>query len=306
MKQLLEIKTIIHHAQAANKPIALLKGIALSLRLYQNLHVRTSGDIDLLVSKDDIFWFDRLLKMLGYELKTINAISPRRHKALIYYNKDLEYFHPIKKMRVELHWKLSLYNELLVDYDKLLNENTETINCNEFLIPVLPKRLDFIYNCFHAEAHRGEKLSWLYDSLQYAKIITPNEWTTVFSEAKQYAVLQYLSCLYERWVYYFPKHMTDIPAFPVAQVLCYPHKVITDFVHEKNNKFLITVIATRNRLFIVNGLKNKIKGLNCNIQLYFLSARMKYNIPAFVIYLYFPLYFLIKLMTIATGSVKHK
>lgn len=83
------------------REVILLKGIATSLRHYPAPHLRTMGDIDLLIPATLHDRFADVLRQLGY--RQITDHSPEFYQA---HHHSAPFHHPIKNIWIELHTSL--------------------------------------------------------------------------------------------------------------------------------------------------------------------------------------------------------
>ena len=80
-----------------------LKGPVLAVDLYGDLSLRTSSDLDILIPITELDKADQLLIGLGFEkdddIQTVfNDWTWRNH--------HFTYFHPLKGVKCEIHWRL--------------------------------------------------------------------------------------------------------------------------------------------------------------------------------------------------------
>lgn len=98
--ELLLITQLLHRSHLDS---VALKGPVLSLELYGDLGARQSKDIDILVRQSDLLKADQLVQTMGYERY---QFTPRQLKSHLCSSKDFVYWHPQKRIYLELHWKL--------------------------------------------------------------------------------------------------------------------------------------------------------------------------------------------------------
>ena len=79
-----------------------LKGPVVAYDLYGDISLRTSKDLDILIPETDLAKAENLLLNEGYEKEEVptvlNEIKWRHH--------HIAYFHPKKKIQIEIHWRL--------------------------------------------------------------------------------------------------------------------------------------------------------------------------------------------------------
>ncbi|WIV19414.1 nucleotidyltransferase family protein [Paenibacillus polygoni] len=136
----------------------LLKGPVLALKLYGDLSLRTSKDLDILVSPHHVTQAEEILVRLGYETeeKDQDAINIRKRKQY-----HISYVHPLRLTQVELHWHMSL--ELPGPSFEDLWERRITATVSSSPINYLGNEDLLVYLVSHGSKHGWFRLRWLYD-----------------------------------------------------------------------------------------------------------------------------------------------
>lgn len=112
-----------------NKNYAVIKGQCLSMQAYNNLYQRNSGDIDILVSRKDLRYFESVLNKNQFKIISSN------HYDRIFYSTYSHQIPPYKKAITEID----------MNFDILWGEYTgKRINIAEFLSDTIEME---IYNC---------------------------------------------------------------------------------------------------------------------------------------------------------------
>jgi hypothetical protein len=147
----------------ADIDVVFLKGAALTMLAYGDFGLRHAKDIDLVIKEQDAKAAGELLALAGYmprfHLERMSAAQQdlwRRH------SKGMEWFHPVKYVELELHWRLtdmpSAWNELPPpDQRQLVSVGGATP-----LSTLANDRL-FAFLCIHGAAHGWSRLKWLAD-----------------------------------------------------------------------------------------------------------------------------------------------
>lgn len=156
-----ELEKINKEFKIHNIQSLLLKGPVLALMLYGDLSLRTSKDLDILVSPQDITQAEKILISLGYETQekdqtdqdTINIWRRKQH--------HISYFHPVFLTQVELHWRMSL--ELPGASFEDLWDRRITATLSSSPINYLGNEDLFVYLVSHGSRHGWFRLRWLYD-----------------------------------------------------------------------------------------------------------------------------------------------
>jgi hypothetical protein len=146
-----------------------LKGPALALMLYNDLSGKQSGDLDILVSVDDVWIASKVLIDNGYEReylpKTINE-SQANYVLQSYHH--LGFIHTEKRYFVELHWRLNTnkyaepfrFNEIL---DKAVD-----IKVGNISVKAMCPQQALAHQLIHGSGHAWFALAWLRDTVTLA------------------------------------------------------------------------------------------------------------------------------------------
>jgi hypothetical protein len=137
----------------------LLKGPALAFDLYGDISLRTSKDLDILVNINELDQVNKLLLNQGYETEDIvltafNSWRWRQH--------HITYFHPYKRIYLELHWRLNpgpckepTFNELW--------ERKKLNGLTSYPVYGLGEADLFCFLVSHGARHGWFRLRWLAD-----------------------------------------------------------------------------------------------------------------------------------------------
>ncbi len=131
----------------------ILKGPQLSQKIYGDVGVRHSKDLDLYVSKEQLNPVCRHLQDNGYELTPICDFVRRRYPDLLETNFDeLTFIQPDTGLAVDLHWSF---------------EGIDTFEpyeaCWKHWIRNDRELAEFVYLVWHASKHFWHRLKWLGD-----------------------------------------------------------------------------------------------------------------------------------------------
>ena len=147
--------------QAGIQPV-FLKGSALAVRAYGSIGVRDSIDIDMVVPPGAVAHAWSLLEQAGYVMTApARRLSPGVLRAYQKSAKDSAHRHPQRKVKVELHWRLSEAGGSAMPADG---------DCRMVEIPGTGTALRtladaplFAYLCTHGAGHAWARLKWLAD-----------------------------------------------------------------------------------------------------------------------------------------------
>lgn len=147
---------------AAGIRCLVLKGVALSQRLYGDPTRRGAGDVDLLVDPQRLWQADQVLRCAGCQATGTQPADGPARLLITPHLRDLNYLDP-SGFPVELHQRLTANaHRLPVDFDTLWAERSETV-IGGIRLPTLPERILPLYLCVHGAHHCWERLCWLAD-----------------------------------------------------------------------------------------------------------------------------------------------
>jgi len=137
------------------------KGPILSEIIFKNVTQRQFLDLDIFISKSQIYTAAKLITEMGYI--PMESIEFLKNEAKLQEEKNYEFFHPKKHTKVELHWKL-LNNPLLgnfTEYD--VWKNALSLKLFNTELKTLDFEFQILYLCSHGTAHMWERVEWIVD-----------------------------------------------------------------------------------------------------------------------------------------------
>ncbi|MEA3573920.1 nucleotidyltransferase domain-containing protein [Peribacillus frigoritolerans] len=141
-----------------------LKGPVIANDIYGDISLRTSKDLDILISRTDLKRAEELLLNNGYERENtpflLNEWKRRKH--------HLAYFHPIKRIQIEIHWRLHPPPTKEPTFDHLW-ERKRISTLTTYPVYFLGKEDLFSYLVSHGARHGWFRLRWLTDIDQMIK-----------------------------------------------------------------------------------------------------------------------------------------
>ena len=177
-----ELVRITQALSRASIPVIPYKGCFLSQLLYGDPYLRVSGDIDIIIPREETkkAW-DILTKEMGYE-----GLSPAR--GFVDISRTNEYNFKLgspKGIIIEVHWEqVRAYNPLKIPMDRIWERTTPmTIWDTTFRVPEPP--LHFLMLAIHA-IDDGWPIKSLVDLATFHSRLSPQEWKAVETEAHQW------------------------------------------------------------------------------------------------------------------------
>lgn len=172
--------------EAHGIPVVWLKGPALSLRLFGDLAMRHSRDLDPLVPAEYVHMAERLLLADGYErLWPDFALSPRQQKAFARTYAHHSYYVPERGVQLELHWR-PFHNAHLLPADETqrLFERRQPITIAGREVHVLSDADAILYLCLHGAKHNWLCLKWLCDVAAFLERVPDVDWPVLAGHAR--------------------------------------------------------------------------------------------------------------------------
>ncbi|MCA0755386.1 nucleotidyltransferase family protein [Paenibacillus sp. N4] len=142
-----------------------LKGPVIAADLYGDVSLRTSCDLDLLIPLKELEQAEALLCSLGYEkddyIETVlNDWKWRHHHTT--------FNHPVKKIKVELHWRLNPAPSKEPGFEELWSRKRKSSLISR-PIYYLGREDLFLFLVSHGARHGWSRLRWLLDIKQLVR-----------------------------------------------------------------------------------------------------------------------------------------
>ncbi|MFS0638323.1 nucleotidyltransferase family protein [Mesobacillus foraminis] len=147
-------------------PVLFLKGPVIASELYGNISLRTSADLDILIPINDLEKMENLLISTGYEkddyIETVLSDWKWRHH-------HITFFHPLKKIKVEVHWRLNPGPGKEPRFKELWERKRISKEFTNSPIYFLGQEDLFLFLVMHGSRHGWSRLRWLIDIHQMLK-----------------------------------------------------------------------------------------------------------------------------------------
>jgi hypothetical protein len=139
-----------------------LKGPVIAHELYRDISQRTSSDLDFLIPISELEKAEEIIRNLGYEkddyfTSVLNDWKWRHH--------HVTYFHPQKRMKLEIHWKLNPGLGFEPSFEELWSRKRKS-NLTTNSVYLLGKEDLFCFLASHGARHGWSRLRWLLDIRQ--------------------------------------------------------------------------------------------------------------------------------------------
>ncbi len=174
---------------ATSAPAIVLKGPAISDRLYPDPALRPYGDLDLMVARESLGDAKTALSAIGYE----EQIQLRPGWEVAHgHTIDLVRAVGRKSVHVEVHWRVSDDRVGEAMSHAALSEAAERVpGTPGAAFPSLPDQL--LICALHLMSHREKRLAWLEDIRRINLLATEEEWEAGFLRAQELGLLWVLN-----------------------------------------------------------------------------------------------------------------
>ncbi|MBD8134931.1 nucleotidyltransferase family protein [Bacillus sp. CFBP 13597] len=132
-----------------------LKGPVIAFDIYGEISLRTSKDLDILVNKADLNRVEELLLSYGYEREDL---QDKVKKSRIH----IAYFHPLKKVEIEIHWRLNSPPLKEPSFNELWKRKRVS-TLTTYQVYFLGEEDLFLFLISHGSRHGWFRLRWLAD-----------------------------------------------------------------------------------------------------------------------------------------------
>jgi hypothetical protein len=178
----------------SNISTVVLKGAPLSLLLYGDIAARPYSDIDILVTIDELEQTMTVLENEGYyRISEYDSygLTPRQLQIYLKHHEHsshFEYWNNKKGIKLEIHWKLSKYGNVL-PFPK--ESNIKKMVVAGTSMSVLSNEEWFLYLVLHGAGHKWHRLRWLVDIRKF--IQKENiDWISISHKAEKFGIRSFL------------------------------------------------------------------------------------------------------------------
>ena len=173
---LIQLMTLLEQHNIFTVPI---KGPSLACTVYNDLSLRSFGDLDILINIDDIVFTYNILCTSGYEPDI--KLTPYQLHHLTRTEDNLSFIHSQTGVIVELHWELSgrlLPHALTLNCFQPRLVNTKILN---YTAHSLSNEDLLIYLCIHGSKHIWSRLEWLFSVHEIVRKNRDLQWDLIFT-----------------------------------------------------------------------------------------------------------------------------
>lgn len=186
-----ELVRILPRFEDSGIPVMPYKGPALAQRLYGDLSLRESSDLDILIRERDVPRAQELIRSLGYGFVSLKDTD--KLARYIRTNPDCELqFKRTDGMLLELHWRFARRSACVRQDPERFLQRSEMIRLAGAQVPSLPLEVYFLILSLHASKHKWGQLKLICD---LAEILghADLDWRYVLREAEDLGLRRMLA-----------------------------------------------------------------------------------------------------------------
>lgn len=158
---------------AAGCPALFVKGASLAMLAYGDVGMKQAWDIDLLTAPQAAAHGRAILEQRGYVLVEPEGLDARRFAQFMELGKEGVFHHPVKRISVELHWKLFDNPQLLPGVG--VASPTQAVAIGGQALRTLRDDALLAYLTVHGTRHAWMRLKWLADVAALLARYAPDE-----------------------------------------------------------------------------------------------------------------------------------
>ncbi|TWH48808.1 putative nucleotidyltransferase-like protein [Sporomusa sp. KB1] len=186
MKNAGELVRLVRIMEENGIKVIALKGQTLAQRLYGNIALRTTGDIDILVAAENLAKAEDILVSCGYHEEYVEQRLTARRQDINFRNAHHSNFlHDERKIHVELHWQLC-YSGLELPLSEAAK--LQEVNLAGCSVATLADEPLLLFLALHGSMHSWVQLRWLYDIVMFMKPNSGIDWERVAVLAEQLGI----------------------------------------------------------------------------------------------------------------------
>ncbi|NGY90076.1 nucleotidyltransferase family protein [Bacillus megaterium] len=153
-----EMETLDKVFNENNIETLFLKGPPIAYDLFGDISLRMSKDLDILVREEGLERTESILFSLGYEKEEISTVLNEKK----WRGHHIAYYHPNKKIQVEVHWRLHPRPMKKASFEELWSRKRES-QVTKHPISFMGKEDLLLYLICHGARHGWFRLRWLKD-----------------------------------------------------------------------------------------------------------------------------------------------
>ncbi len=182
------------------------KGPVLSMRLYGDVALRPFGDLDIVISPEDVIRTDRLLRSIGYE--PVVAVATHQESAFVKYEHDRVYLQRENGLHLEVHWRFfDRYIAFKLE-ESVQWERMSSLQIGGEAVRLMNPEVELLILSLHGAKHVWRSAGWLLD-IHSLLLKEPIDWERLVAVARQTGTVRVLLLALELAHHYFGTSRPD-------------------------------------------------------------------------------------------------
>jgi hypothetical protein len=164
LRSLAELGRVSNLFTANGIRLCAIKGPLLSYRLFGDLSLRTSRDMDVLIHTEAVAKADSLLMTCGYQRSfPTRTLTPHQWQIYLQHWRHFVYYHPQRNIYIELHWALTSTDLLSIQANRQMLSRARSIRLTGAKFSMLSEEDLPVNLLIHGSLHCWIRLKWLVD-----------------------------------------------------------------------------------------------------------------------------------------------
>jgi hypothetical protein len=156
-----------------------LKGLVLSQRIFGNVGMRHSEDLDIWIDPNQFQQVEQILERAGYKRSyPAFQLSPKQQQVFLEIAHHCHYEHPERQVWIELHWRPYAEDLLPATYSAEMLRRTQPVHVGGHSFNCLADGDLLLYLCLHVAKHQWSRLKWLCDIAALLSTDLAIDWAT--------------------------------------------------------------------------------------------------------------------------------
>ena len=166
--------------EQTNIPLCVLKGPLLAQRLFGDVALRTSSDLDLLIDPTSLSQADALLLSNGCQRVLPDvSLAPRQWLAFQRQWYNSTYFLPELNTYIELHWAIALQDLIAPKAMRQIQARLRPLEQSCSRLYALADEDLPVYLLVHGSKHNWVRLKWLVDFVAWMQTAGDRDWSAL-------------------------------------------------------------------------------------------------------------------------------
>jgi hypothetical protein len=265
LRSLAELGRVSNLFTANGIRLCVIKGPLLSYRLFGDLSLRTSRDMDVLIHTEAVAKADSLLMTCGYQRSfPTRTLTPHQWQIYLQHWRHFVYYHPQRNIYIELHWALTSTDLLSIQANRQMLSRARSIRLTGAKFSMLSEEDLPVNLLIHGSLHCWIRLKWLVDFAAWMRQSANPDWEGLKTRMQELGLQRLLAqgVLLANWLFHEPipaTVQTLIEAEPAAQKIA-NHSLKFILNAQLTNEEMENVLAFRYILYwmrLKKGLRYK-------------------------------------------------